>query len=141
MVSNVKELIGKLVEEFNQHNLGGLGSLLDKDILYSESFLSKPLTGIEAVKQDWQEFFTMIPDVKFTIQNMLVEGDKAALELMYAGTQTGPISGRETPPTNRCIEMICAIFVQVNSEGLIREWREYYDTGAFYKQLGLTPES
>ena len=114
---------------------------MSKGFFMLESFMPKPLKGIEAVKQDWQEFFVMIPAVQLKIENMVTEGNNTALELKYAGTQTGPISGREGTPTNRWIEMTCAIFMHANSEGLIQEWREYYDTATFYKQLGLKPES
>ncbi len=141
MASNIKDTIERFIRDCNRHDLSGLSSVIAKDILYSEPFGSKPLNGIEAVKEDWQEFFIMIPDVQMKIENILVEDDSAAFELKYAGTQTGPIGGREGPPTKRCIEMTCAIFVQTNSEGLIQEWLEYYDTGTFYKQLGLEPKS
>jgi steroid delta-isomerase-like uncharacterized protein len=141
LASNIKNAIERFIQDRNRHDLSGLSSVIAEDILYSEPFGSKPLHGIEAVKEDWQEFFVMIPDVQMKIENILVEDDRAAFELRYAGTQTGPIGGREGPPTNRCIEMTCAIFVQTNSKGLIQEWREYYDTGIFYKQLGLEPKS
>jgi len=57
--------------------------------------------------------------------------------LKYSGVQSGPRLGKDLDktPTNKKIEMVCAVFVNFNNEGLIQEQREYYDTAAFLKQL------
>jgi steroid delta-isomerase-like uncharacterized protein len=142
MESSLKKLVQRFIQAANDHDVNALGSLVARDLLFSEPFLGpKPLKGVEAYKEDIQEFFTMIPDVKFKASNIVAEGDKAAFELSFVGTQSGSIAGREGPPTNRRMEMTYAIFVEVDSQGLIREMREYYDTGTFYKQTGLKPES
>lgn len=52
---------------------------------------------------------------------------------MQSGSRPDVVSGK--PPTRKKVEVICAVFVRVNPNGLIYEQREYCDIATFLKQL------
>ena len=94
------------------------------------------LRGVEAFKQYMVGFYDAFPDLHITIEDILVDGDKAATRYTYTGTNRGAFMG--VPPTNRRITG-WAIEIDRFSDGRLVELWGRLDTLGLMQQLGLIP--
>jgi predicted ester cyclase len=75
-----------------------IGELYAIDFVYPSS-TCREIHGIKDFKQYVSEFYSAFPDVHFTIEDMIVEGDKAVVHLTGTGTNKGAFKG--ITPTNK----------------------------------------
>jgi predicted ester cyclase len=73
------------------------------------------------------------PDVRFTIEDMIAEGDKVATRWSYLATQTGPFLG--LPPTGKQVTDSGTTTVRIEN-GLIAEMWVNQDSLGLLQQLG-----
>ena len=59
--------------------------------------------GREANQQFWAAFFTGLPDVKVTMEDLVISGDRVVGRFTYRGTHTGDLVG--IPATGKQVEM------------------------------------
>ena len=120
-----KALVRRVIEEgLNKHNL----ALLDE--LYADCVWYRPATGElkgEALKQFVASMLAAFPDIRFTIEDQVAEGDKVVTRWTFTGTHQGEFMG--LAPTGKQVTTsgidICRIV-----EGKIVEEREEWDTRA-----------
>jgi predicted ester cyclase len=85
-----KNVVRRFISEIlGKGNISVVDELLAPN--YKNHFL--PGGGVEGFKQYVRSFHTGVPDIKFTIENMLAEGDQVAVSLNISGTYTGSIMG------------------------------------------------
>ncbi len=77
------------------------------------------------------------PDLHFTIEELIAEGDLVAGRLTMRGTHDGPLMGM--PPTGRPVEQARMHFVRFRDGKAIEHWGVRDDVGML-RQLGLMPE-
>jgi predicted ester cyclase len=108
------------------------------DIEFTDSM--QHVHGTEALRRYLQTWSTAFPDGRTELKNIVESGDQAAGELVYQGTQTGPMSGPqgEIPPTGKSVHILGSAWI-THSAGKITSFRGYYDTMAMMVQLGLMP--
>jgi predicted ester cyclase len=86
----------------------------------------------------WKEFvgglLTAFPDIRFTIEDQLVQGDRAAFRWHATGTHTGPLGA--APPTGKAISVDGLILDQMVA-GKVQERWEQWDQSVMLQQLGL----
>jgi len=76
------------------------------------------------------------PDLHYTIEDMIAEGDKVVVRLTFSGTHRGEFMG--VAPTNKRVTTT-AIFIQrIVSGKLVEEWSNA-DLLGFFQQLGVIP--
>ena len=78
------------------------------------------------------------PDLRFTIEDMIAEGDKVATCWRAAGTHQGELMG--IAPTGKRVEVI-GMIVSRFAGGKIVEDLEVMDTLGLLQQLGAIPEA
>ena len=93
--------------------------------------------GPEGLKQMFTTFFTAFPDMSFTIEDMIAEGDKVVGRITARGTHKGEFMG--VAPTNKVVTFqeihICRF-----SEGKMVEHWGLEDSLGMMQQLGLIPD-
>src|SRR5205823_14624824 len=92
--------------------------------------------GIEGSKQFIAMYLTAFPDVHFTVEDIIAEGDKVVTRLTVRGTQQGafmgiPATGKQTTSTGIDINRI------VDGKS-VEHWLEM-DTLGLLQQLGAVP--
>ena len=97
----IKALERRLYEECNKGKAAALAVI---DELYAtdtiqHSSTGRDIRGIKNYKQHVSEFSSAFPDLHFTIDDMVAEGDKVAVHLTGTGTNKGAFRG--IPPTNK----------------------------------------
>ena len=88
--------------------------------------------GVEGVRRFFAMFRDAMPDIEVTIDELIVDGDRAAVASTIRGTHTGELLG--LPASGRRVEVVGVDLVRVR-EGRIVEHRGLTDTVGLLRQL------
>ena len=129
-----KESLRKQIEEvWNKGNLEIIPEVISTD--FSMMDLSGvELKGPEGFSQMVTFWRSMFPDLRFTVVDMVAEGDKVAAHVTYTGTFTGPFGDIE--PTGKQVNMMEATFY-VFKDGKVIGQTIFLDFLSFYQQSGI----
>jgi predicted ester cyclase len=72
-------------------NAEKIKSMLTSDAMSSGGVLPQPIPATEALKV-MAGLTTAFPDLKFDIQRVTVNGNRATVDALWSGTHTGPLS-------------------------------------------------
>jgi len=100
------------------------------------SGLGRDIRGINDYKKFMSEFYDALPDIRFTLDDVVVEGDKAVTRYTVTGTHKGAFAG--IPPTNKTVTLWAIEIDRIVSGKLVEGWGRY-DTLGFMQQLGVIP--
>ncbi len=115
-------------------NWDGAEELLDPDVVMVHPSSPEPVRGFDAVKGMLTGFRAAFPDLTITAEDVIGDGDKAAVRWTFRGTHTADLFG--LPATNKHAEMPgMSWFTFVN--GRIVEDRVCEDTMGLMRQLGV----
>lgn len=93
------------------------------------------VTGVQALKEMvFATFYRAFPDIHFTIEDLIEEGDKVVVMDRVTGTHQGEFNG--IPPTGRSVSY-SEIFILRFASGRIAEGWGVVDIFSQMKQLGL----
>ena len=92
--------------------------------------------GLKDFKQYQSGFYDAFPDNHATIEDLLVDGDKAIVRYSITGTHKGQFTG--IPPTNKKLAM-WIIEIDRFAGGKIVEGWSRYDTLGIMQQLEVIP--
>ena len=92
--------------------------------------------GLDGHQQILKLFRSAFPDVKWTIQEMLADGDKVAMRLVWHGTHTGSFFG--IPATGKLVEVQGTHIVRIEDSKVIEHWGNDDDLGLM-RQIGALP--
>ncbi len=93
--------------------------------------------GLEGMKKMVADFKVSMPDAKYTIEDMRVDGDILVARVRMTGTNTGPMMGM--PATNKKMENIMSIdWVRWENGKFVEHWGVGEEM-KMMEQLGLMP--
>ncbi len=101
----------------------GLGDAPGQDIRGPDDFVSF-----------WEKFASAFPDMKISVDAIVVEGDLAAFRCTVRGTHTGKGLGVE--PTGRQVEFTGMAMARIQDGKIMEGWNNF-DFLTFQQQLGL----
>jgi ketosteroid isomerase-like protein len=78
----------------------------------------------------------VFPDIKYTLEDTIAEGDKVAIRYLITGTQKGEFMG--IPPTNKRIELSSLAIARVAKGKVAELWVEN-NSLVLLQQLGVIP--
>jgi len=90
--------------------------------------------GLEGLKDILRAMRAGFPDLVFTIEEQISEGDKVASRFTWTGTHKGSFLG--IPPTGRAVR-VWGIVIDRLAEGRIQSTRILMDTMGMMAQLGV----
>ncbi len=136
-----KALARRLYDEaWNKGNLDIVDQLVSAGYVSHEAadnpLLPEEGAGPEGIKQSLVTYRTAFPDVRFTIEDQIAEGDKVVTRYVASATQTGPL-GR-IPPTGKRAS-IGGIWIDRFADGKIVESWSNFDALGLLMQLGVLP--
>ena len=91
--------------------------------------------GREAFKPFFRHYIQAFPDLRITVEDALVDGDRIAVRLSVTGTHTGP--GVVAGPTNKPASFTGMCFARIENGKIAEAWNTF-DFLSMYKQLGMT---
>ena len=89
--------------------------------------------GREAIEQVYRTFFTSFSTATFEQEQLVIDGDKAAMLLHIHGTNRGGIMG--LPPTDRPFSVQMVMLCELK-DGFITRERRVYDFTGLLLQVG-----
>jgi predicted ester cyclase len=137
-----KEKARRFLEEgFGQGNLEVVDEVLDPDfVCYDPNSEAGEVRGADTMKQEIEWFRNAVPDLAYTVEDQVAEGDKVVTRYTASGSHQGEFFGVAT--TGNRIEMSGIQIDRFDEESgkMVEEWPEYDLLGAM-KQMGAVPES
>jgi steroid delta-isomerase-like uncharacterized protein len=124
------------------------GSLDAAEEIYAPTYLShetatavrpasEDIHGVEAARQIAAARREAFPDLTYTIEDQIAEGDKVATRFRARGTHLGELAGRA--PTGKEVE-VTGINISRIEGGKIAEHWSYADILSMMRQLGFFPD-
>ena len=129
-----KDAARRLYEILNTANVDGVRDLVSAD--YEEH---DPLPGQGSGREGAVERFSMITDAlasRFTIEDVVAEGDRVVVRWTQSGTQVGEFAG--IPPTGKSFTIGGIDIYRVQDGVLCEHWHEV-DQLSMLGQLGVLP--
>ncbi len=121
----------------NAGDIDGFGELLADDFVEHEE-----TPGLEPTKEGTLAFFRMyraaFPDLKMSVDEVLVSGNKTVARVRATGTHQGEMMG--LPPTDRSIDVKIIDIMQFNDAGMICAHWGLVDALTMMQQLGAVPD-
>jgi steroid delta-isomerase-like uncharacterized protein len=124
-----KALVQRVVGFWNRRELDAFFNVLAPDYI---EHLPDGDVPLQQIKQYASTFFTAFPDIVFTIENMVADGDMVAVRINWRGTHRGTFMGFSA--TGKKIDITNAIFIKI----LENKWVEFWNVTdmRLVKQLG-----
>ncbi len=122
-------------EVWHNHNLSAVNEFVTADYLRHDPNVPE-VRGAEAAQQLVAMFLTAFPDLHFTIEDMVAEGDTVVARYTARGTHQGELLG--IPSTGRQIAL-SAIEIYRLTDGKIAEQWTIMDALGLMQQLGAIP--
>ncbi len=129
-----KALLRRAYEAANQRNLTAFFELFTPDFVLHNG--SMTIQGLEAFKQLEAMLLTALPDLHYTVEDLIAEGDKVAVRLTARGTQHGAFLG--VPPTGKHTTVTESALSRIVGGKIAEHWSET-DMLGLLQQLGAVP--
>ncbi len=138
MAEENKDTSRRFYEElFNQGNLDAAEEIVTPDFVIHDPNLPEEPRGPEGLKAFVSMYRSAFPDVEFTIEDQIAEGEKVGTRWVADGTHQGELMG--IAPTGNRIR-VRAFTLQRFSGGKIAEDWAHYDALGMMRQIGAIPE-
>ena len=137
MATDNKELARRLYEElWNQHRPEAADELLSPDYVSHDPQSPTALKGLEGYKDAVRYYLNAFPDLHFTIEDQICEGDIVVTRWTSTATHKGDLAG--IPATGRRISNSGIICYRVKDGKFVESWSNW-DVLGMMQQLGAVP--
>ena len=132
-----KAIVRRLYEEvWNKRRVELVDELMSPSHAMHDNHLPDSGIGPEAYKRNVARFVAGFPDLRFTVEDMLVENDKVAVGWTISGTHKGEFRG--ISPTGRKVS-VEGITINHIADGKIMDSYVSWDALGLMQQLGVAP--
>ena len=119
------------------------GNLSQVDELFTQDFVrhdpgGRVLHGTSQNRQFIDSLRTAFPDVHYTVDDQIAEGDKVVVRYRFQGTHLGEFQGM--PPTKKQVAYTGILIYRISDGKIAEQWTEF-DLPGFLQQLGVIPNS
>ena len=128
-----RTLAERYLRGLNDHDPDAVDGFVALDYMNHNAYVTD---GREANRVWWSTFFTAFPDIKATMDELVVAGDRVVGRFTYRGTHTGPLYG--VPATGEPIEMRSIDIWRIENGLFVEHWDELNYLELF-QQMGLIP--
>lgn len=132
-----KVLIEKVYRIFSGGNLDELEKYINPN--FAEFYKDPRIqgSGLEYLKNLMTMNRQAFPDLKFTIHEILTEGDKSVVYSTMSGTNTGNFMGK--PATNKSVNIDGIDICEIVNGKLTQHWG-VWDNLKLLQQMGIVPD-
>ena len=131
-----KATVQHLYEQlFNQGNLSVADEVIAPDFI-NHAAPPGSNRGPESMRQLITMLSTAFPDMHYTVEELVAEGDTVVTRVTMSGTHRGPFQGM--PPTGRSVRQAQMHFIRFR-DGKAVEHRAVRDDLGVMRQLGVIP--
>ena len=131
-----KTIIRQFIDEtLNKGDIEAAEKFVAKDVIEQVPFPGQG-PGIEGLKDVLAGMRAAFPDMHWTVQEQIAEGDKVVSRFEWTGTHRGPFLGVE--PTGRPVQ-VWGIVIDRLQDGKIKNTCILMDALGLMAQLGVSP--
>ena len=123
-------------EILNQKNLSVADEIYSSEYVRHDPADPQEVRGIDGYKQLIAMYLTAFPDLHFTIDEMIAEGDKVVCRWTGSGTHQGPMGDIE--PTGKQVTITGTGIYRIAGGKILEEWLNW-DTLGLMQQLEVVP--
>jgi steroid delta-isomerase-like uncharacterized protein len=128
-----RAMVARYVYEVNKQNYDAFDEFVVDDYVDHDPIPGQK-TGRAALKQAYRAFSSAFPDIWFTFEDLVAEGDLVVGRGVIEGTHKGAFLG--VPPTNKRIRWTGTRMFRVRNGKVIEGWFNF-DMLGMMRQLGL----
>ncbi|RPI91001.1 MAG: ester cyclase [Chloroflexi bacterium] len=130
-----KILIRRAVEEvWNRRNFANLNELVSSDFVVHAA--GEEIHGREGVRQFYSVLHQAFPDIHFTIEEQIAEGDRVVTHWTARGTHRGEFNG--IPATGKQFKVTAIDIDRIVDGKVVESWTNMDQLGLL-QQLGVVP--
>ena len=131
-----KAVIRRFVEEVQNHQDWAVYDELNDPAFVNLSAPPGVPADREGGKVYLQAFASAYPDARFTVEDMIAEGDQVVTKKTFSGTNTGEFAGM--PATGRAVSVQYVDIMRVHDGRIVEHWLSMNQL-VWLQQLGLAP--
>jgi predicted ester cyclase len=129
-----KAQVTQIFDLFNSRDLDAIDAIFDPEFVDHGSI--GDVQGLPAFKELLRTLLAGFPDARFEVSNIIVEGDLAAWQARFTGTNSGALMGM--PPTGRAVDVLGLHMGRLGDGNRPIEHWTGNDELAMMHQLGLS---
>ena len=130
-------MLNTLMDAFNNGNLAALDMICAPDMVdHSTAAAPGQPNDLAGFKKRINGHRVGILDLRFSIMNIIIEGDLMAFQWELSGTNSGPYMGR--PPSGNPIRIVGMNLERLENGKIVEHW-SYPDKLAALQQIGAIP--
>ncbi len=131
-----KSVIRRYFEEvWNNKNLALIDELAASTYVDHDPY-NPDVRGPEGLRQLVTKYQTAFPDLHFTIEDLLADGDKVVARVAWKGTHKGTLEG--IAPTDKPVSGTATIVSRVADQKMQEDWINW-DALGLMQQIGAIP--
>lgn len=134
MTTTARSLAETFVTMLNEHDPNLVDRFVAREYINHNVVVGD---GREANRRFWAAFFTALPDLTATMEDLVISGDRVAGRFTYRGTHTGEFLG--IPATGHRVEMRSIDIWRVE-DGMFAEHWDELNTLELLQQMGALPQ-
>lgn len=134
MSANNKEVVRALVDAINHHDIAAALSFYAPD--YRDNTPGHEASGPETLQRAFAMMFNAFPDLHYSSEDIIAEGDKLVERFSSRGTHRGELMG--APPTGKEVTINGINIYRMSNGKIVERWAQVDDMGMM-QQLGLSP--
>ncbi len=127
------DLVDIYVKMINSHDPDQVDRFVADDYVNHNAYVAD---GREGNREWWTAFFTGLPDVTVTMEDLVVSGDRVVGRFTYRGTHSGNFVG--VPASGNAVEMRSIDIWRVENGMFVEHWDEL-NLMEVFQQLGVLP--
>jgi steroid delta-isomerase-like uncharacterized protein len=129
-----KSIVRRWVEEgWNKGNLALIDQLFAPNFVQHEP-PPETVTNREALRPYVSAYLSAFPDLRFSIDDLIAEGDKVVWRFTAKGTNNGPLMGM--PPSGKNCIITGQIILRLENSRMVEAWLNL-DALGMMQQLGV----
>ncbi len=134
-----KSIGDSYIKARNEANLDLLDNIYSPDVVVHDPSQPQNIVGLEALKNQYKGTHTAVPDVRFSLEDMYVKGDKIAWVFTMSGTITGsfhtPLG--DLPPSGKTFRLSGMAIDRIVEGKILEEW-VYFNVLDILQPMGFT---
>ena len=132
-----KALVRRYIEElWNNRDLSVVDEIISPTYLFHSQSAPADLDGPDGVRKHFAMITAAFPDVQFTIEDLIAEGDKVVVLWTGRSTHQGDYMG--VAPTGKDLTTVIVAIHRIEDGKLAETW-VCWDNLAMLRQLGAFP--
>jgi predicted ester cyclase len=122
-------LLDKYVAAVNAHDTSSFGEIHTENYIQHSG---RSPNGLAAQIENFRTIFARMPDVRATVEDRIIQGDRIVARMTFTATHTQPLQG--IAPTGRRFTLRTIDIWRVENGKLAEHW-DVVDTAGLQKQL------